>query len=138
MIKIDKDCFASRLREQRRIKGLTMSQLAKEAGISQRALSYYETGHRVPNNVDIVKRLASPLGTSATYLLGEEENFVQMMNEGKTGKEINLFKVTEQIKGIFAGGDFPERDKDALMKAITEAYFESKTKAKKDAQKNDN
>jgi transcriptional regulator with XRE-family HTH domain len=62
--------MANRLRELRKAKGLTQTQLAKLSNVSQPKISEYELGAR---NLDLVslavaKRLAKALGTTPDKL----------------------------------------------------------------------
>lgn len=58
-----------RLAEQRKIKGLTMAQLAKTCKVSSAHISDIENGHRQPS-LELFKRLCLALGVSADTLLG--------------------------------------------------------------------
>ena len=119
--------FAKKLYECRKERHLTRVRLAEMAGISDRSIINYENGSRYPNSVEIVKKLADALGTTTVYLLGEEESFVSddMDEYGpRTTREVR--KIVEQVRTAFAGGDLPQEDKDAMMAAFNEAYWESK------------
>jgi len=56
----------------RRKKGLTQEELASEVGTSKQAISYYETGKRIPSSI-MLKKLAEKLDVTADYLLKEVE-----------------------------------------------------------------
>ena len=66
------DKFIERLKFLRFEKGLTQEQLAKETGFSNSAISYWETGERVPNALAIIT-LAKYFGVTTDYLLGLED-----------------------------------------------------------------
>ena len=40
----------------------------------------------------------------------------------------DLRELIDDVSGLFAGGELPEEDKDALMRAFTDAYFTAKEK----------
>lgn len=61
--------FAVRLRELRIERGLSQEQLEKLTGISQTAITYWETGRRVPN-AKAVLILAKFFDVTTDYLLG--------------------------------------------------------------------
>lgn len=61
--------FTERLKELRQEKGLSQEQLAKATGFSNSAISYWETGERIPNALAIIT-LAKFFGVSTDYLLG--------------------------------------------------------------------
>ena len=65
--------FAKRLRQIRRQKHLSQSELAEIAGITTRSIQNYESGSRMPNSLEITEKLAAALGVTTTYLLGAEE-----------------------------------------------------------------
>ena len=64
--------FIERLKELRLERGLSQEQLAKATGFSNSAISYWETGERVPNALAIIT-LAKYFGVTADYLLGLED-----------------------------------------------------------------
>ena len=62
--------IGDRVLEQRRKRGMTQAQLAKEAGISQGLIARIET-HKVKDPASsVVRRLATALGVTADYLVG--------------------------------------------------------------------
>ena len=60
--------FGTRLRELRRSRGLTQSQLAEKLGIEKLHISRMENGVRVCS-IDLLVEIAYQLDTSADYLL---------------------------------------------------------------------
>lgn len=66
-----KEKFGARLRQTREMHGLNQTELAKRAGLTAAAVSQLESGDRMPAFETQVK-LAKALGTSVSYLLGEE------------------------------------------------------------------
>ena len=62
-----------RLKELRCKRNITQIKLAFDLGISQTALSRYETGERQADYA-MLKKLADYFGVSIDYLLGETEN----------------------------------------------------------------
>ena len=62
--------FARRLRELRENAGLTQARLAARAGLSQRAISFWELGLREPSWGNVVA-LAAALGTDCRAFLQE-------------------------------------------------------------------
>lgn len=67
------DKFVERLKLLRTEKGITQEQLAKDTGLSQSAITYWETGKRVPN-AQVVIILARYFGVTTDYLLGESND----------------------------------------------------------------
>lgn len=63
--------FEDRLRKTRLDRGLSQTDLAKQAGFQPSAISHFETGSRSPS-FDNLRRLADALGVSIDYLLGRQ------------------------------------------------------------------
>lgn len=70
----------NRIRTARKAKGITMKELGKLVGVSESAISMYETFKREPDNATLVS-ISSALGVSVDYLLGNinssENNEIQ-------------------------------------------------------------
>ena len=83
-------------------------------------------------------KLAEVFGCDVNYLLTEDEKFVLQANEqyGSGGKK-EAEQLVSQHVGMFAGGELTDEDKDAVMRALTEAYFDCKADNKKYAPKKD-
>lgn len=62
--------IGDRITEARKHKGLSQAELAKRSGLSQAGISYIEKGLRSPST-DTLELLASALGCSVSYLIGE-------------------------------------------------------------------
>lgn len=60
------------IRTRRRALNLTMKQLSAAVGVTEAAISHYETGRREPDP-DMLGRIANALGVTVDYLLGREE-----------------------------------------------------------------
>ncbi len=66
------ETFAERLKELRKEKNLSQTQLAKATGLSHTAIVYYETAKRIPNANAIII-LAKFFNVTTDYLLGATE-----------------------------------------------------------------
>ena len=64
--------FSTRLRELRAEKNISQLTLAKETGLTQTAIAYWETGQRIPN-LKAVILLARYFNVSIDYLAGEKD-----------------------------------------------------------------
>lgn len=64
--------FTTRLKELRTDKNLSQADLAIATGLTQGAITYWETGQRVPNAKAIII-LARFFDVSIDYLLGEKD-----------------------------------------------------------------
>ena len=64
--------FPQRLKELRKKRGYTQTDLGKKVGVKQSTFTNWENGKREPNFETLLK-LASILNTTASYLLGESD-----------------------------------------------------------------
>lgn len=64
--------FADRLRNLRKEKGLSQTELAKELSITQRKISYLETGQLEPDLTTLLK-ISEYFEVSCDYLIGKTE-----------------------------------------------------------------
>ena len=119
--------FAEKVRKARKKAGLTQDELAKAVGLTRKAVNNYETGGIYPRTRDTYKRLADVLNVALNYLLTEEEESVADANElhGSDGAK-QAEGLIADVKGLFAGGALSESDKDAVMRALQDAYWEAK------------
>lgn len=81
------------IRTRRRILGLTMKQLANIVGVTEAAISHYETGRREPDN-DMLLRIANALEVTVDYLIGHEDSPAPVPTQEKAHAADPL---TEQI-----------------------------------------
>lgn len=65
--------YGKALKYQRELNGYTQSKLAKETGISQQMISYWEANCGLPN-IDFCVRLANFYNISLDELVGRENN----------------------------------------------------------------
>ena len=60
------------MRELRKAKGVSQTELAKELGIMQTTISQYELGKTEPD-IDTIKKICKFFNVSSDYLLGISE-----------------------------------------------------------------
>ncbi len=126
--------FAEKLRGARMACKLTQQQLASAIGVSLRTITNYETGDRYPKQREVYQKLADVLHLKRSYLLSEEEEFLNMedVDNGSRGRK-QAEQLIAGISGLFAGGELSEIDKDAVMEALQEAYWDAKRENRKHA-----
>ena len=126
--------FGERLKSRRKAVGMSQTALAEKAGITCRTVQNYELGTRTPHNVGIVSALAAALGTTAEALLGSGDALVIDAYErgGETAAR-DVGALIDEVPGLFAGGELPEEDMDAVMEALNAAYWDAKKKNRKTA-----
>ena len=124
--------FSEKVRQARTQKGLTQGQLAKEIGVVQRTVASYETDNRYPRTKAQYAKLAEALNVDINYLLTENEEFTLEARKkyGPNGAKQAKMLVS-QIAGLFAGGNLSDEDKDAVMKAMQQVYWDAKKENKK-------
>ncbi len=74
--------FASRLRHIRDQRGMSQSELAREAGMQPSAIAHFEAGRRKPS-FDNVRSLARALKVTGDYLLGSKATTTAFRDEDK-------------------------------------------------------
>lgn len=72
----------NRLKELRKSKGLSLKEVAKEVGLAESQLSFYENGKRRPRDEKVWLELARFYNVSVGYLLGNIDIEVPKVTEG--------------------------------------------------------
>ncbi len=124
--------FANKLRDLREVKNLTQEELANMCDVSLKTISRYESGQSKPRYRKTYDALAKALDTSHDYLVTDEEDFILSAREryGNSAAR-DAEEMVQGIIGLMAGGDLPEKDKKAILDAISEAYYIAKNENKK-------
>jgi len=107
--------FGKKLREAREAKGFSQAELAKKIKSYHSIIGKYERDEVKPT-IDVVKKMAEVLETTAGYLLGETE-------------DIGLLKDPAMLKRLNDIAKFPERDKACILYAIDAMINNVKLKA---------
>lgn len=124
--------FSKRLKEKRINAGLSQLELAEIAEISSRSIQNYESGKRYPSSMEITIKLAKALNTTSEYLLDSDgEYLMQAQEKGGTQARREVEGLISEITGLFAGGELDQNEKDAVMQALSEAYWIAKSENKK-------
>ena len=107
-------------------------------GVTMRAIRYYEADTKFPLE-PVLKRISDLFEVSIDLLthdkeeisLTKEEQFIERAKQDDKFKgKSHAQKFLESSKGLFAGGELSEHDKDALFESLTEIYFDAKKKAR--------
>ncbi len=124
--------FGEKVRAARQARGLSQKELAQKAGIAVRTIINYESGSRMPKSKDSYVRLAEVLDVDLPSLLDENAEFVIESSEkyGSRGRR-QAEKLIRDVAALYAGGELEERDMDAMMKALQDAYWEAKASNRK-------
>lgn len=123
--------FGEKLRIIRKENKINQETLGQMLGVTKRTIQNYEKSDMYPKKKEVYHKLAEIFKVDVNYFLTEdEENFIGKYSSGaEVSQDINV--ITGMICGLFSGGELPEDDMDAAMKAITEAYFAVKAENKK-------
>jgi len=119
--------FAEKLKEARKKTGLTQAELAAKTGISYRAIQTWESGSKYPKSIEAVMKVAEVLGTTTESLLNESDQYIIDANEkGGAAAARDVEKMVSDMMALFAGGDIDDEEKDGIIAALNEAYWEAK------------
>ena len=112
-------------------KGLTQKQVAEALGITISTMTRYENGERIPKR-DILEKFAEFYDVDLDYLLDNTTSFILSAQEadGSKGKA-DAERLIANANSLFSGGSISEEDKDIVMQALQNVYWEAKQINKK-------
>jgi len=124
--------FGEKIRELRKRKKLSQTELGKSIGVSLRTIRGWEIEGRFPKNRDLYANLAEVLGCDTNYLMTEKESFITDSGSmfGYRGAK-DAAALMAEVTGLFAGGEMEEEDMDTFMLAVQQAYIDAKRTNKK-------
>jgi len=124
--------FGEKLRDLRKEKNMTQTELAKEIGVSLRTIISYENNNSYPKKRDVYSKLATFFNIDINYLLTEDEEFITTAKTKYGNRGARQAKdLVAEVGGLFAGGELSEADKDAIMRSLQQAYWDAKEDNKK-------
>lgn len=126
------------IRELRKEKKMSQSELGKFIGVSQTTVTAWETGRAEPSST-FVSKLADLFNVSTDYLLGrsdsKKEPYYELTEKEKNDIAIQAEKLMDGIESgenlNFYGEPATEEQKERLIIAIQTAMEMNKRKAKK-------
>jgi len=121
--------FGEKFKAEREKKNLTQQQVADSLGLNRRMITRYENNLSFPRSRGNYRKIAEFFGVDVNYFLSEDESFVVQASEqyGSRGMK-QAQDLIADMSGLFAGGELSEQDKDAVMKALQDIYWESKAR----------
>lgn len=124
--------FGEKVRLARKNKGLKQNDLANHVGVTRQAIINYETKGVRPKKAETYQMLAKVLEVDLDYLMNESDEFIVQATEqyGYYGSK-QAEELVNSVGVMFAGGELSSNDKDAVMRAIQEIYWDSKEQNKK-------
>ena len=124
--------FGEKVRLLRIENKLSQTDLGKLCGLSLRTIRNYEVNGRYPKQREVYTKLAAALGCKVNYLLSENEEFTLQAQQADGYKGVrDAEKVIADVSALFAGEQLSEQDKDAVMRALQDAYWMAKERNKK-------
>lgn len=123
--------FKEKLLSLRQRYSMSQQELADAVKVSRKSIQFYESGERYPKR-SILEKMAEVFNVSLEYLVSADELFVVDATEaGGTRGRVSTEQLITNATALFAGGEMSDEDKDKVMKAIQEAYWEAKEINKK-------
>lgn len=121
--------FGEKFRAERDRLGLTQQEVADKLGLNRRMITRYENDLSFPRTREGYKRIAELFGVDVNYLLTEDAAFVLDASReyGARGMK-QAQELIDGMAGLFAGGSLSEQDKDLVMRALQDIYWESKAR----------
>ena len=121
--------FGEKFKAERLKMNLTQQDVADALGINRRMITRYENGLSFPRTKEAYRKIAEFFGVDVNYLLTEDEEFFVSASEqyGARGMK-QAQELIDGMAGLFAGGTLSEQDKDAVMKALQDIYWDSKAR----------
>jgi len=123
--------FGEKLKAVRMQAGVSLDKLSAEIGVTKRTLINYESSQTLPP-IDFLPKVSKFFGIPIESLITEDEEILAEAYE-KGGKKAarEVEELVNEVSGIFAGGRLSEDDKDAVMKALQNAYWVAKEENKR-------
>lgn len=118
-----KKTFGDKIKERRKQRHFTQSQLAKMLGVSASAVGMYEQGRREPDNKTLLK-LCEIFDTSSDYLLGNLDSSRADEKDGRRTVEVSevFDEFTEKLMSqqglMFDGTPLNEQDRMKIIDAL--------------------
>jgi transcriptional regulator with XRE-family HTH domain len=119
--------FGEKIKDLREQRKLSQEELAKEMGLSRRAIQRHENGETHPRDRKLYYKFADFFGVNVNYLLTEDEEFLNeaAIKYGQKG-QLQAAEILDQISGLLAGGDMSENDQNAFNIDIQKRFFQAK------------
>lgn len=131
--------IGDKVRALRLSKQITLTELSRASGLSDRTIRYIENNERTPS-VDTVKKLADALDIGTDYFMDDDLFAEQMHNEeflakakekyGSRGKAQARY-VVDRAAALYAGGELSDEERQAFKREMEEIFWDSKEDAKK-------
>ena len=133
------ESIGAKVKSLRFSRSMTISALARTAGITERAIRYIESEQRTPS-IEVIKKLAAALEVGTDYFMDDEsfreeqhkEEFLKEAGKkyGSRGKAQAQY-VLNQAAALYAGGELSDEEREAFREEMEAIFWDSKEDAKK-------
>ncbi len=106
---------------------MSQTDLANMLGVSLRTVQRYEQCERIPA-AEVLVHIGSIFDVTSESMLSDEDLFINAAAKLGARSALQAKELVNAVGGLFAGGDLSEEDKDAIMQAIMEAYWDAKAR----------
>jgi len=114
--------FSEKLRLKRTAASLTQEELAKKLSLSKRTVEGYESGSFYPRNREVYDKLSEIFSVPKNWFLTEDD-----ADEAASAAE-EAARLVAQAQTLYSGGALSREDKDALFRALNDAYIMARDK----------
>lgn len=118
--------FGEKVRLYRRQKRWTQRELAEQLGVSTRTVVSYENGTSYPKQRETYDRLAALFGLSRAELIAESEPTEEPLFASPEAGRAEAERLVTEMRAMFSGGELSEEDRDAVMRALQQAYWDAR------------
>lgn len=118
--------FGEKVKFLRKQHKYTQQELADKLGVSLRTITNYESGDRYPQRREIYLTLGEILNVNPNYLIIEEDKTNDIEKSPLENINVDAKRIISEVNALFAGGQLSSKDKDAVMRALQEAYWDTK------------
>lgn len=128
-----------KIRALRLAQHMTLAELSRRSGMSNRAIRYMEDNERTPS-VEAIQKLSAALGVTTDFFMDDvtfeqelkaEQFYAEAKKKYGSRGVAQAKKIREQTNTLFAGGELSEEDRLAFIEDMEELFFETKEDAKK-------
>ena len=116
-----------KIKQLRESSNMSQGNLADVLGVSLRTVQRYEKCERIPT-ADVLVRIATIFGETSESMLSDEDLFINAAAKLGAQAALQARELVNAVGGLFAGGDLSEEDKDVVMQAIMDAYWDAKAR----------
>lgn len=118
--------FGEKLKKLRKNSKITQSELAKKLNITTRTLINYESSKCYPKQTEIYSIIASIFDVSIDYLISDTSSDIFSTYKFMNNPIQQAQHLVNELTFLFEHGSLCESEKDAVMKAISASYWETK------------